>query len=290
MNDDSSVTHVTDTAFWVAHFRAKESQLAAPAFHDPLASLLCGNRGRQIARSIPRAAMVEWGVLVRTSAIDRLIYEALQSGVDTVLNLGAGLDTRPYRMKLPATLRWIEMDFPNIVELKDTQLVNYKPVCELERVGVDLLDHRYRNTLLARYGMTSKNTLVITEGVLPYFSVHDAATLAEELAAFPSIRFWIQDFDNAGRRGSPRGWDAKLKAAPFLFKVKDWFEFFEKYAWRSSHVITSLEESQRINRPYPLDFPFGLILRALPKAMRQKILSLSGAVLMQSVGPDHRRQ
>jgi O-methyltransferase involved in polyketide biosynthesis len=185
-------------------------------------------------------------------------------------------------MKLPATLRWIEMDFPNIVELKNSKLIEYKPVCELERVGVDLLDRGSRNTLLAQYGMTSKNTLVITEGVLTYFSVHDAATLADELTAIPSIRFWIQDFDNAGRRRLPRGWEAKLKAAPFLFKVKDWFAFFEKYGWRSSQVITSFEESQRINRPYPLDFPFGLILRALPKAMSQKILSLSGAVLMQN--------
>ena len=87
------------------------------------------------------------------------------------------------------------------------------------------------------------------------------------LHAAPSVRFWIQDFDNAGQRRLPRGWAAKLKEAPILFKVKNWFEFFEKYGWRSSHVITSLEESQRINRPYPLDFPFGLMLRALPKAM-----------------------
>jgi methyltransferase (TIGR00027 family) len=286
MIDESSVTHVTDTAFWVAHFRAKESQRAAPAFHDPLASLLCGNRGLQIARSIPRASMVEWGTVVRTSAMDRLIYEALQSGVDTVLNLGAGLDTRPYRMKLPATLRWIEMDFPDIVELKKSKLVEYKPACELERVGVDLLDRRSRNTLLAGYGTTSKNTLVITEGVLSYFSVHDAATLAQELAAIPSMRFWIQDFDNAGQRRLPRGWEAKLKAAPFLFKVKDWFRFFEKYGWQPRQVITGLEESQRINRPYPVDFPFGLILRALPKAMSQKILSSSGVVLMQGIASD----
>jgi hypothetical protein len=46
-------------------------------------------------------------------------------------------------------------------------------------------------------------------------------------------------------------------------------------------VITSFEESQRINRPYPLDFPFGLMMRTLPTAMREKILSLSGAVLLR---------
>jgi len=285
MTDDSSITHVTDTAFWVAYFRAIESQRAAPVFHDPLASLLCGNRGGRIARSIPRASMVEWGTILRTTAIDLLIQEALQSGVDTVLNLGAGLDTRPYRMKLPPTLRWVEMDFPGIVEQKNSQLAEYKPVCDLERVSVDLLDRRARNTLFVRYATISKNILVITEGVLAYLSVHDAATLAEELAAFPSIRFWVQDFDNSGQSRSPKGWDAKLKAAPFLFRVKDWFAFFEKYGWRSSHAITCFEESQRINRPYPLDFPFGLILRALPKAMSQKILSLSGAVLMKNAAP-----
>ncbi len=223
-------------------------------------------------------------MIIRTSAIDRLIKEALIAGVDTVLNLGAGLDTRPYRMKLPATLRWAELDFPHIVELKNTRLVDYKPVCQLERVGVDLLDRPARNKILARYARTSKCTLVITEGVLSYFSFHEVATLASELHAASPIHFWIQDFDNAGQRRLPRGWAAKLKAAPILFKLKNWFEFFEKYGWRSSHVITSLEESQRINRPYPLDFPFGLILRALPKEMRQKIQSLSGAVLMQTVG------
>jgi methyltransferase (TIGR00027 family) len=279
---DSAIRHVSDTALWVATFRGQEGQRVDAAFDDPLASLLSGERGRAIARSIPRAAMVEWGMTIRTSAIDRLLNQALTAGIDTVLNLGAGLDTRPYRLKLPATLRWIEMDFPNIVELKNSKLIEHHPVCELERVGMDLLDRRSRNEILARYGTTSKNILVITEGVLPYFSIYDAATLADELAAIPSIRFWIQDFDNAGKRRLPSGWGAKLKAAPVLFKVKDWFEFFEKYGWRSSQVITSFQESQRINRPYPLDFPFGLILRALPKAMSQKILSLSGAVLMQS--------
>ena len=224
-------------------------------------------------------------MVVRTTAIDRLIYEALQSGVDTVLNLGAGLDTRPYRMNLPANLQWIEIDFPCIVELKNSRLVEYKPVCKLERVGIDLLNQPSRNTFLARHARTSKKTLVITEGVLSYFSILNAATLASELHATPSICLWIQDFDNTGQRRLPRGWEAKLKAAPFLFKVKNWFEFFEKYGWRSSQVITSFEESQRINRPYPLDFPFSLILRTLPAAMSQKIHSLSGAVLMESIAP-----
>ncbi|MHB8477063.1 MAG: class I SAM-dependent methyltransferase [Steroidobacteraceae bacterium] len=283
---DSAIRHVSDTALWVATLRAQEGRRADAAFDDPLASILAGERGRAIARSFSRATMVRWGMIVRTSAIDRLINEALMAGVDTVLNLGAGLDTRPYRMQLPAALRWVEVDFPDLVESKNAALVEHQPVCALERVGMDLLERPSRHELLARYGATSKNTLVITEGLLSYFSAHEVATLASELHAAPSIRFWIQDFDNAGQRRLPRGWAAKLQAAPILFKVNNWFEFFEQYGWRSSQVITSFEESQRINRPYPIDFPFGLLLRALPEAMRQKIQSLTGAVLMQSIaGP-----
>jgi methyltransferase (TIGR00027 family) len=278
---DSSITHVSDTALWVATFRALEGQRADAVFDDPLAALLAGERGRNIARAISRPAMAEWGMIIRTSAIDRLIHEALSDGIDTVLNLGAGLDARPYRMQLPAALRWIEVDFPNIVELKNTKLLGQQPVCRVERIGMDLLDRRSRQELFARYGAASRRTLVITEGVISYLSVYDASTLAADLHAEPSVHRWIQDFDNAGKRRLPRGWAKHLKAAPFLFEVKDWFEFFKKYGWQSSKIITSFEESNQINRPYPVDFPYGLLMRVLPQEMRRRILSLSGVAVMQ---------
>jgi methyltransferase (TIGR00027 family) len=283
MTADSLITHVSDTALWVADYRAKEGGRTGAAFNDPLASVLAGERGRRIARSMPRGALVRWGVVVRTSAIDRLIHEALESGVDAVLNLGAGLDTRPYRMKLPAQLRWIEMDFSNIVQLKNSSLVEHQPVCRLERVAADLLDRASRDELFARYSATAKNILVITEGVIPFLANDDVAGLARDLFAIPSIRCWIQDFDNAGKRALPKGWAKKLKAAPYKFQVTDWFEFFKRLGWRPNTLITSAEESERIGRPYPWDIPFGLIMRALPKDMRRKILSLSGAVLMAKI-------
>lgn len=278
---DSRIRHVSDTALWVAAFRAREARRADAVFVDPLAATLMGDRGRAIASDMPRAPMVEWSMTVRTCAIDQLIHEALAAGVDTVLNLGAGLDTRPYRMQLPPALRWVELDFPNIIALKNAKLGEHAPRCRLERVAMDLLDYAARDTVLAQYAASSQSLLFITEGVLPYFSVTDAASLASALRAAPTGQFWIQDFDNAGSRRLPRGWAEKLQAAPILFETKDWFEFFAQYGWRSAHMISNFEESHRINRPYPFDFPYGLLLRALPKAMRENILGLSGAVLMQ---------
>jgi methyltransferase (TIGR00027 family) len=272
----------------MAAVRAAEGKRADAAFEDPLGSILAGDRGRKIARSFSRTAMIAWGVVLRTSAIDRLIHEAHQSGVDTVLNLGAGMDTRPYRMDLPSQLRWIEVDLPALVETKNTQLNGYTTVCRLERIGMDLSDRAARSELFARVAATSKKALVITEGFISYFSNDDVAILAKELLAMPAA-FWIQDFDNAGARKLPKGWAKKLEAAPFRFRVSNWFEFFKQSGWQPHTVISCAEESKRINRPYPLDFPFGLLMRALPKEMSQKIQGLSGAVMMKPGAAPARR-
>jgi len=280
---DTEIAHVTDTALWVAACRAAEAERADAAFHDPLAAVLAGERGRAIARSIPRLASVAWGVVVRTSAIDRLIVEAVQAGIDTVLNLGAGLDTRPYRLNLPAHLHWLEIDFPGIVELKNAGLREQEAICRVERIGLDLSDRSSRRELFARCGAASKGTLVIAEGVIPYFSNDDVASLAGDLSSIPAFCRWILDFDNAGKRKIPRGWAGKLRAAPFLFSVDNWFEFFKQAGWRPRKVITSAEESERVARPYPFPFPWGLIVHALPE-VRRRVLTVSGAVLMEKNG------
>jgi|HubBroStandDraft_2_1064218.scaffolds.fasta_scaffold105329_2 methyltransferase (TIGR00027 family) len=277
---DAVIRSVADTALWMAAVRADEGLRADAVFHDPLGSILAEERGRRIARSFSRQAMLAWGVVARTSAIDRLILEVLQSGVDTVVNLGAGMDTRPYRMDLPPQTRWVEIDFPDIVEIKNAKLAAYTPACRLERVAMDLLDRSSRSEFFARCAAGSNHVLVITEGVVAYFYNDDVAMLAKELFAMPSMEYWIQDFDNAGKRPQPRGWAQRLEAAPFRFQVTDWFEFFKQFGWRPKTIITNLEESERNNRPYPLDFPFGLIMRALPREMIRKILSLSGVMLM----------
>jgi methyltransferase (TIGR00027 family) len=281
MTDTGEISHVSDTALWVAALRGREQQRPDAAFQDPLADMLAGIRGRRIAASMPRSALVAWAVVVRTTAIDQLIHEGLTMGIDSVLNLGAGMDTRPYRLNLPARLRWIEVDFPAVVEFKDAALLGYRPTCAVERVGLNLLDRNSRSELLARFGSQNRNTLVIAEGVIPYFSNDDAAALAVDLASIAAFRHWIMDFENAGKRTMPRAWAKRLKSAPFQFQVADWFEFFEQLGWQPHQVITSAQQSATINRPYPRGFPLGFLMYALPAAIRQRILSLSGAVLLR---------
>jgi methyltransferase (TIGR00027 family) len=280
MQNNIAITDVSDTALWVAALRAREGKRTNAVFQDPLASILAGVRGEKIARSFANSAGVEWAVVIRTSALDLLIKEALQLGVDTVINMGAGLDTRPYRMTLPKDIRWIEIDFPKLVELKDSALTGHTPSCAVERIGLNLLDRSARNALFTRIGSRSRKVMLIAEGVIPYFSNKDAEILAKDLLAIASFHHWVLDFDNAGTRKMPKSWAKRLQAAPFLFQVQDWFKFFEECGWQGRRVVTSAEESERLDRPYPCSFPTGLLMRMLPREMSRRILTVSGAVLL----------
>ena len=89
------IENVSDTAFWVAHHRALEGERGDALFPDPLAGVLAGDHGRLIAGTMPQPAMTTWAVVIRTCIIDDFIREPIAQGADTILNLGAGLDTRP---------------------------------------------------------------------------------------------------------------------------------------------------------------------------------------------------
>jgi methyltransferase (TIGR00027 family) len=247
----AQIEHVTDTAFWVASYRALESERPDALFRDPLAGLLSGEKGRQIARSMPDHRSMAFIMTVRTTAIDRLIMSAIAQGVGTVLNLGAGLDTRPYRMALPKELRWIEADFPSMVEYKDDKLSAVRPICAFERVAIDLADRPARKALLERVGREAQSVLVITEGVVIYLHDDEVARLAEDIRAVPTIRFWIQDYYGPEPRRHRASMRQKFKAAPFLFRDPDWFGFFAKCGFVPSETISTRQEALRVGRRPP---------------------------------------
>jgi len=280
MTDDSSIKNVADTALWVATYRADESERPDALFHDRQAGMLAGDRGRSIAASMPYPAMMAWILAIRTVAIDRLVLQAISLGVDTVVNLGAGLDTRPYRMKLPVSLRWIELDFPNMIAYKNEKLAGEKPVCRLERIAADLSDINLRRNLFQRIGAESQSALIITEGVIYYLSSDDAAALSRDLFAVSSFQFWIQDYrQNATKQRMPQRMKRLFKDSPILFDKDDWLSFFADHGWTIGENIFAHNESVRVNRPFPLVFPWSLLMLITPKKTQEKWRQSSGFVL-----------
>lgn len=282
MEPNSNITHVADTALWVATYRALESERPDALFHDRLAGVLTGERGKSIAKAIGYEAIMRWVMVVRTVAIDELVERAVSLGVDTVVNLGAGLDTRPYRMDLPSSLRWIEIDFPQMIQYKTEKLAAETPVCRLERIAADLSDVPLRRTIFERIGSESKTVLLITEGVIFYISAGDAEALSRDLFAVPSFRYWIQDYRQGGiRQFTPPKLRRMLKDSPVKFDVVDALGFFEQQGWKILENRRTADEADRLKRPFPFIFPWSLVMLALPKKAREKYRKASGYVLYE---------
>src|SRR6516225_4907817 len=162
-NAPAVVQNTSDTARWAAYFRAQETARPDALFRDLYAERLAGQQGTDIANTLPDGNKHAWAWVTRTYLFDRFIKQELQQGADLVLNLAAGLDARPYRMELPASLQWIEVDLPEILAYKEEILTSEKPTCALERVRLNLADGDARRTLFATLNRRARKILVLTE-------------------------------------------------------------------------------------------------------------------------------
>ncbi|MGB9465120.1 MAG: SAM-dependent methyltransferase [Candidatus Acidiferrum sp.] len=254
------IRNVSDTARWVAVYRARETERPDAHFRDPFARRLAGDRGEQIAKSMPLGRNNDWSMITRTCLGDDLINEQISQGVDMVINLAAGLDARPYRMQLPASLKWIEVDLPEILTYKEDILRDAKPICALERVRLDLSNAAARRDLFAELGRRSTKALVITEGLLIYLNADDVAGLAKDLAAPPSFQSWILDIASPGllRMLSKKLAKQLHQAAPFKFAPPEGPNFFIPYGWKPVDIRSLLKNAARLKR-----LPFLLSLLAL---------------------------
>jgi methyltransferase (TIGR00027 family) len=263
---DTPIHDVSDTALWVAVYRARETERPDALFRDPFAAKLAGERGRQIAAKMWGSQYTQWSVVIRTVIIDDFLRTAIAGGVDTVVNLGAGLDARPYRLDLPATLRWVEVDYPAMIALKADRLRDDTPRCRLERVGLDLADVAARGRLLDELAGSSRQTLILTEGVVPYLTEEQVASLAADLRARPSFRHWIIDyFSPEVIRYVQTRRKRQMQNAPFRFAPADWFAFFARAGWRARETRYLADEAARLSRRTPMPLLARLLRFFMPK-------------------------
>jgi methyltransferase (TIGR00027 family) len=243
------VRNISDTALWVACFRARETERPDALFRDPYARKLAGERGEQIATATAKAHP-DWPYAARTVRFDQIIREQIQQGADLVVNLAAGLDTRPYRMDLPVSLQWVEVDLPEILNYKEEILGEAQPRCRFERVRLDLSDIPARQKFFQELGPRGTNALVITEGLLGYLSSEENLALARDLADQPSFRNWALDMVSPGLLKMLQKTLTQLNDAgsPLKFGPEEGPAFFVPAGWKPVEVYSMLKTAARLNR------------------------------------------
>jgi len=245
------IRDISDTALWVSIYRAQETERPDAVFRDPYARKLAGERGAQIAAAMPFAQKHAWSYTARTWLVDQVIMREVGQGTDMVINLAAGLDARPYRMQLPSSLRWVEVDLPGMIGYKQEVLAADRPVCALERVPLDLRDLEARRALFRRLGAESKRALVICEGLIIYFENDGVAELARDLSAQPTFRHWATDLTSPALLKMLQktiGGELGKAGSPLKFAPAEGPQFFVPHGWQPVEARSLLHTSARLKR------------------------------------------
>jgi methyltransferase (TIGR00027 family) len=262
-----------------------ESERPDAHFHDPYARRLAGERGERIVKTLRQGRAMSWVMILRTVCIDELVLRLVSQGVDTVINLAAGLDTRPYRMDLPASLRWIEVDFPEMIAYKQQQLENDTARVRLERIPLDLANVESRRQLFDQVSSSASKVAVISEGLLGYLQPGAVSALAQDLHHQPEFQYWISDLASpAILERTRKHWGKQLSAAnaPMYFAPAEGPEFFRPLGWNLVEFREFLDESRRLKRQMPMAWLMRATERLFPKRfaqLRQKWRS--GVILME---------
>ncbi len=250
-----------DTAFWIAAVRARETERSDRLFADPYARDLAGQRGAAVMAASERAARRENAFIpVRVRWFDDLIVSAAPRARQVVL-LGAGLDSRAFRLDLPAGLDWYEIDSHEVFAAKNNVLAGCVPRCRRHTVVGDVAGD-WSSALLGAGFDPGARTLWVAEGLFFYLTEPAIAGLLREAArrCGPGSLFAADVTGTAGL-GSPvmqpyREW-CERNGVPSPFGTDDPRALFAAGGWQSEHIAAPGAPDANYGRLPPL--PSGLI-------------------------------
>ena len=282
-----TIQNVSDTARWVAVYRAMETARPDALFRDPYAERLAGDEGVKIVDEMKQGRSMAWAMIVRTAVMDELIMDRIHNGhVDTVLNLAAGLDARAWRMKLPPSLHWIDVDLPAMSEYKSSLMADEKPACRYEAIAADLTSDAVRDALFSQIGKSSQSMLVITEGLLIYLEEAQVKSLARAIHSIPSARWWITDIATPMLLEFMRKtWGKAVEKgnAPFKFGPEDSAVFFAPLGWKRTVFRSAMVEARRLNREMQHMWLWRIVGLLMPPKKRRAMENMSGTILLERV-------
>jgi methyltransferase (TIGR00027 family) len=249
----------------MALFRAIESSRPADSrlFHDPLAVAFLDRRLRlaAVTARLPMlGTLVPWYIdrrwpgprpsgVVRTRAIDDAVREALVGGCAQLVILGAGYDTRAYRLPEAAAVETFEVDHPATQTAKRAALERAlrTPSPQVHHVPVDFEHDSLASALDAAGLERAVRTCVVWEGVFSYLTVDaiDATLRWVVDACAPGSRLILTYVDAAALRPAdhPAPWIAAVDRAgePFVTGLDPSApELAERFGLRAASTIPGL--------------------------------------------------
>ena len=235
----------------LAAHRARETERRDAVFRDPWARPLLGAVDPPLARVLSGGNASEWLFTARTYIFDRLIAREVAAGADLVINLAAGLDARPYRLALPSSLRWVDVDLPEILEYKAGVLSAATPSCDVTFRAVDLANPDARRGVFRDLARSARRVLIVSESLLIHLMSSDVRQLAADLAAPPSVQRWITDLVSLPLMETlieETGDIVRAAGAPYVFAPREGPRFLDGGDWRLIGARSLLQAAMKLER------------------------------------------
>jgi len=270
------------TAFTTARGRAQESLRADRLFDDRLAGVFLEEAIAAQARDgaeglivrpvhgegISRLADIfSYYFMIRTPFYDERVVHAVRAGCGQVVLLGAGLDSRAFRLGLPAGVTVFEVDQGPVLEFKDAVLAKHDAVPTGRRVPV-VADLRagWPEALAAAGFDRAAPAIWVAEGLLPYLPAADCDRLLDTTAGMSAAgsRFTseyfvrppvesdaVDDSSSARDRATWRSVLDMLGTGPAAASPAAWLS---AHGWVAGQVSSVTGEGQARGRPAPEAF------------------------------------
>lgn len=170
---------VKETLLITLHARAMDARRPDPLLGDRFADELVRRIDYDFGR-FRTSAGDRLAIAIRAKQFDAWASEFLSAHPDaTVLHLGCGLDSRAFRIDPPPTVRWFDVDFPDVIELRR----RFYP----DRGGYRVIASSATDPGWLDEIPADRPALIIAEGMFPYLSGRDACALIHRLVDhFPS--------------------------------------------------------------------------------------------------------
>ena len=240
------------TAKWIAAARARESARPDRLFNDPFASALAGDEGFAILARSEAASGGENAYLpVRARYFDDLL---LSTSARQVVLLGAGCDTRAYRLRFPDGASLFELDRAEVLEDKERILTaaNAHPRCVRRAVAVDF-SGSWMDELAATDFDTAKPSAWLAEGLLFYLRTEHVRSLREsagQLSAatstFAADIFGTGLLDQASMQPYLRWLESMHRPPPFC--TDDPAGLFAACGWSLAKIVEPGEPEANFGR------------------------------------------
>jgi methyltransferase (TIGR00027 family) len=155
---------ISATAFYCCGVRMKDAEADKPVCGDQYAKIFMNEEGMRIYEAFKDEVETNAGIAARHRIIDDLLRQELSADPNLrIVLIGAGFDTRAYRLKGG---KWAELDEPQIIAYKNERLPIAECNNELQRIPVDFSTDSLEQKLLQF--STDNPVVVVIEGVFIY--------------------------------------------------------------------------------------------------------------------------